>query len=218
SLCSPEEQRLWARLSVFAGSCALEAVEQVCFDDPAPGEIPIDTLSPLIDQSIVIREESDYGVRVRMLAFVAEDGRAQYSECGAKPSLRRRHRAWYERLAARAAADWISDRQSAWNAELERELPNLRAALDSFLSEDTPEAAEAALAVISALSEFWTFRGLHGEGRAWADRALVHPGMRSVPCRVQGLCISAHFTAAQGDFDGATDRLRLVRSYPEGDM
>src|SRR5690606_27359848 len=67
SLCSPEEQRLWARLSVFAGSCALEAVEQVCFDDPAPGEIPIDTLSSLIDKSIVIREESDYGVRFRML-------------------------------------------------------------------------------------------------------------------------------------------------------
>ncbi|MET8801058.1 protein kinase, partial [Nocardia sp. NPDC004568] len=29
-LCSPAEQRAWARMSVFAGSCGLDAVEQVC--------------------------------------------------------------------------------------------------------------------------------------------------------------------------------------------
>ncbi len=220
SLCSPKEQQLWARLSVFAGSFALEAVEQVCFDESVAGagESPIDTLSSLIDKSIVIREESAYGVRFRMLETVAEYGRAQLSESGEEGALRRRHRRWYERLSALAAADWISDRQAEWSARLERELPNLRAALDSLLSEDTPESAESAVAIIAALSEFWTFRGLHGEGRAWADRALVHPGMRSVPCRVQGLCLSAHFTAAQGDFDGATDRLKLVRTYPERDM
>jgi len=221
SLCSPDEQRLWARLSIFAGSFALDAVEQVCFGDTAgtdARQAPIDALSSLMDKSIVIRDESDYGVRFRMLETVADYGREKLRESGEEEQLQRRHRAWCARLASVASADWISARQSEWNAELERELPNLRAALESFLSEDTPESAEAGLRTISALAEFWTFRGLHGEGRSWVDRALLHPGARSAPCRVEGLCISSHFAATQGDFDGAADRLELARTYPEHDL
>lgn len=222
SLCSPDEQRLWARLSVFANSFTLEAVEQVCFGDSVAGQetgqAPIDMLSSLMDKSIVIRDESDYGVRFRMLETVADYGREKLRESGEEERLRRRHRTWYARLAVVASADWISARQSEWKAKLERELPNLRAALESFLAEDDPESAEAGLRTISALAEFWTFRGLHSEGRAWADRALLNPGARSAVSRIEGLGISSHFAATQGDFAGAADRLELARHYPERDL
>ena len=36
-LCTPAEQRLWARLSVFAGSFELDAAEEICGGGPGPG-------------------------------------------------------------------------------------------------------------------------------------------------------------------------------------
>jgi len=37
-LCTPAEQKLWGRLSVFAGSFELEAAEDICDGDLAPDE------------------------------------------------------------------------------------------------------------------------------------------------------------------------------------
>ncbi|WP_063131737.1 zinc-binding dehydrogenase [Nocardia fusca] len=48
-------------------------------------------------------------------------------------------------------AEWISDRQPRWIARLERELPNLREALDYCLAEDTEQVAAAGLRTIGAL-------------------------------------------------------------------
>ncbi len=44
-LLSPEEQQLFARLSVFAGGCTLEAAEEVCDAD-------LDTLQSLVEKSL----------------------------------------------------------------------------------------------------------------------------------------------------------------------
>ena len=41
-----EEQRLFARLSVFAGGCTLEAAEEVCDAD-------LDTLQSLVEKSLL---------------------------------------------------------------------------------------------------------------------------------------------------------------------
>jgi predicted ATPase len=45
-LLSPEEQQLFARLSVFAGGCTLEAAEEVCDAD-------LDTLQSLVEKSLL---------------------------------------------------------------------------------------------------------------------------------------------------------------------
>ncbi len=39
-LCTPAEQQLWGRLSVFAGSFELEAAEEICGDRPGAGRFP----------------------------------------------------------------------------------------------------------------------------------------------------------------------------------
>ena len=39
-LCTPAEQQLWGRLSVFAGSFELEAAEEICGVDLAAGRTP----------------------------------------------------------------------------------------------------------------------------------------------------------------------------------
>jgi non-specific serine/threonine protein kinase len=199
-LCTPAEQRLWARLSVFAGSCELDAAEQVCGADL---DSPIDVLSALVDKSILVREESDAAVRFRMLETLRDYGRAKLQESGEYQDLRRRHRDWYQRLARDAEAGWISRRQLDWAARLDREQPNLREALDICLSENTPEAAEAGLRTAAALYEFWGFHGLSGEGRFWIGRVLAHPGPQRIPDRIGVLCVGSQMAAAQGDFQSA---------------
>jgi len=65
-LCAPAEQRLWARLSVFAGSFELDAAESVCVEDGENGWL-LDLLASLVDKSILIREEAGSVVRYRLL-------------------------------------------------------------------------------------------------------------------------------------------------------
>ncbi len=49
-LCTPAERRMWAQLSVFAGSFELEAAEQVCDGDDV--DDLLDTVTFLVDKSI----------------------------------------------------------------------------------------------------------------------------------------------------------------------
>ncbi|WP_308166643.1 protein kinase domain-containing protein [Nocardia albiluteola] len=213
-LCTPTEQRLWARLSVFAGSCELDAIEQICAADLA-ADAPLDVLSSLVDKSILIREESHTVVRFRMLETVRDYGREKLRESGEYQELRRRHRNWYHQLALDCEADWISLRQPEWISRIDRELPNLREALETYLAEDTEQAAQAALRTPAVLYEYWAFRGLYGEGRSWLNRALDHPRARSIPHRVEALSVGCELAATQGDFKSARALLAEARILTE---
>jgi non-specific serine/threonine protein kinase len=215
-LCTPVEQRLWARLSVFACTGELDAIEQVCGVDLAP-DTPLDVLSSLVDKSILVREESDTIVRFRMLETIRDYGRERLRESGEYQQLRRRHSAWYHQLALDAEAGWISDRQLDWIARLQRELPNLREALESYLDEDTEEAARAALRTTAALYDFWSLCGLYGEGRSWIDRVLAHSEAETTPDRIKALCVGCQLAAAQGDFQSAAALLAEGRALAEQD-
>jgi non-specific serine/threonine protein kinase len=213
-LCTALERRWWARLSVFAGSFELDAAEQICGFDLAAHSV-LDVLSSLMDKSILLREETDGIVRFRMLETLRDYGREKLRESGEEQDLRRRHRRWYRQLALDWEAQWIGARQPEWIARLDREQPNLREALESFLSDDTGDAADAGVSTAAALFEFWNFRGLYGEGRAWLDRVLAQPRVHSIPDRVNALRAVSQLAAAQGDFQAATAMLERGRALAE---
>jgi len=193
-LCTPAEQQLWGRLSVFAGSFELEAAEGVCGDDLAPEDL-LDLLSSLVDKSIVMRTESHGAVRFRLLETLRDYGREQLKQTGEAAEMRRRHLAWYQRLLRDAAADWFSSRQLDWNHRLECEVPNLREALEFALSGDGPTALEMA----SALQPFWVARGMLGEGRRWFDRALSREPRTPTVERARALYGATVLAELQGD-------------------
>ncbi|WP_067862545.1 ATP-binding protein [Nocardia shimofusensis] len=215
-LCTPAEQRMWARLSVFAGGFELDAAEQVC-GAGSVSETTFDVLSSLLDKSILVRDEFEAAVRFRMLETLRDYGRQKLRESGEDQLLRRRHRDWYQRLASDAEAGWISDRQLDWLARLEREQPNLRDVLEYCLVEDTEEAAAAGLRTASALVMFWTFRGLISEGRHWLDRMVAHPSARSIPDRVRALHADVMMASYQGDLQSAERIMQEAHSLAERD-
>ncbi|MRH87782.1 protein kinase [Nocardia sp. SYP-A9097] len=215
-LCTPAEQRLWARLSVFAGGFELEAVEAVCGAEAEAAEL-LDVLSSLVDKSVVIREEPEGAVRFRMLDTVRDYGQDKLREAGADEELRRRHRDWYRRLVLDAEDDWISDRQCDWMARLDREQGNIRAALEFCMSDPTEQSAEAGLRISAASLTFWSFRGLFGEGRRWLDRALAHPYTRSTTDQVRALHASIFMATRQWDLQTAAGLLEQGRVLAERD-
>ncbi|MFE3058789.1 protein kinase [Nocardia sp. NPDC059239] len=209
-LCTPTEQRLWGRLSVFAGSFDLDAAENVCGADLTGPDL-LDALSALVDKSILLREESDGAVRFRMLETVQDYGRNALEQAGEYPELCRRHHDWYERLACDAETDWISPRQLDWISRLKRELPNLRQALEFGLS----EASKGELRLVAALYLFWTLGGRGSEGRTWTDRALAHSVDAPGRLRAKGLYSSSSLAAFQGDLPAAAGQAAELRALAE---
>ncbi len=202
-LCTPAEQQLWAQLSVFAGSCELDAVEGVCDLDPAPFGL-LDGLTALVDKSILVREESGTAIRFTMLDTLRDYGRHRLRESSRSREFGRRHYEWYQRMLDDSAEGWIGSEQPGWLARLEREQSNLREALEFCLNEDT----EAGLRMAAGLFEFWNFRGLLGEGRSWLNRVLARPGADASRYRVRALCAASKLASLQGEFRIATDLVR----------
>jgi predicted ATPase len=64
SLCTPTEQLLWARLSVFAGGFGIAAAEAVCAGGELTAEKILPTLISLVDKNVLARDGApDPGLR-----------------------------------------------------------------------------------------------------------------------------------------------------------
>jgi predicted ATPase/serine/threonine protein kinase/DNA-binding NarL/FixJ family response regulator len=200
-LCTPLEQQLWGRVSVFAGSFELDAAEEVCGDDKAPEGL-LDALSSLVDKSILIREESDTVVHFRLCETLRDYGREKIVEAGEYEVLRRRHRDWYQQLTLDAAAGWISPRQLEWIDRLDRERPNIREALEFCLSDN--DGVEAGLCLAAALFQFALSRGLYSECRHWLDHFLARDAGKPTAERIRAIHADSLLAVVQGDLLAAT--------------
>lgn len=217
-LCTTPEQVLWMRLSVFVAGFDLDAIEGVCADATLPEANLLALVTGLIDKSVLVRfdvdDHSDAPARYRMLETIREYGRAKLAAAGQCMELRRRHGQWYAAMVDRAAAEWISDRQESWYAQLTREHSNVRAAIDYYLAE--PDQAETAMRIaVTVPSAHWWRRGLFRESRQWLDRTLDQTGAPTA-LRAQALLLDAHLTLIQGDTEAGMRLLeegeRLTRS------
>jgi predicted ATPase len=211
-LCTPAQRLLWARLSVFAGSVDLEAVEYVCAGDGLAADDVLDVLSELLAQSVLAREESPTGVRYRMLDTVRAYGAEWLAATGDEQRLRRRHRDWYLGLATWCELDWFSPRQAEVAARTETELPNLRRALEHSLAE--PDEAHLGQTLAGSLWFYWAGCGRLSEGRHWLEQAVRaesgHEG-----ARLKALWVLGYVAVLQGDTARALGVLRACRQEAE---
>ncbi|RZL84343.1 MAG: tetratricopeptide repeat protein [Rhodococcus sp. (in: high G+C Gram-positive bacteria)] len=209
-LCSPQEQQMWSRLSVFAGSFELDAVEEICGTGLASSDL-LDVVSSLVDKSVAIREESGTAVCFRLLETLREYGREKLQTIGEDVELRRRHRDWYQQLTAEAEAEWISARQLELIARLEREQANLREAME-FCVSDSPDTG---LRIAASLLPFWLSRSLLSEGRYWLGRALAHLPAEPTPERIKALYAGSVLAELQGDLSAGAALVEEGRRLTE---
>lgn len=172
-LLESAEQRLLARLSVFAGGCRLEEVEIVCGPSTELGFDVIEGLSRLVDHGLVQPIPGPDGARYRLLETVRMFASERLSEGSDRAMIERRHAVAYLELAEEAASHTMTSDQAAWLDRLTAEHNNLRAATQWAIKEGE---VQVALRLGAASWRFWQQRGHLVEGLATMDAILSLPG------------------------------------------
>lgn len=165
-LLSDDERALFQRLGVFAASFALEAVEGATGDGGPQTATTLDTLTQLVEKSLVGVEPSAVETRYRLLETIREYAREKLGANGTWDAARAQHLTYYVEFAERAAAQLSSTAQVEWTKRLDVEQDNLRAALQSALD---LQQTEMGLRLANALWRYWNTRSHFYEGKRWFD-------------------------------------------------
>jgi predicted ATPase/DNA-binding SARP family transcriptional activator len=179
-----DEQRVFRRLSVFAGGFDLHAAEVVCAGDDVAAEDVVDILGHLVDKSLVTVVSRDDGTRYRLLQTLVDYGRARLVEADEAEATGERHLRWMVGFAAEAEPGLRGHEQPRWIRRLGLELDNARAALQWAL--DRGRTTDA-VALAAGLAYGWYITGAVHEGQAFISRALAQEGESSAEHRAVAL-------------------------------
>jgi predicted ATPase len=186
-LLSVDEQRLFARLAVFAGGWTLEAAETVCGAD-------MDVLQALVDKSLLRHS----GERFWMLETIREFALERLEESGDAGDLRHRHGAYFLGLGEVAKPELQGFSSSIWFDRFQAEHDNVRAVLGDALERGR---ADVALRLGGAIWLFWLTRGYWSEGRRWLESALAAGTESDGHLRFDALWGAGLLAVWQGDLE-----------------
>jgi predicted ATPase len=205
-LLAGPELELFARLSAFAGGFTLEAAEEVCANEGTGPSGVLDSLSRLVDQSLVISEDRGQA-RFRMLETLRRYAGERLEESGAAERLRRRHADYFLRIAERAEPLLRGPGQAAWLRTLESDRDNLSAAMDWAFRRDAGMAVRFA----SALGYYWLIGRHHSAVRQRLAEAAEKAQGASPATRARVLTWAAMLANLEGRPGEAAGQAREAR-------
>ena len=239
-LLPAEQQRLFRRLSVFAGgwtmasACAVIGQDTPDSVDSGARSASADVaagLADLVDRSLIAGEATLHAPRLRMLEAQRVYAADQLRASGERAHYAAAHARHVCDLFEASYADWDTTADSAWIACYGSERDNLRAALRFAL-----ETADVTLAARLAGASIWLWRasGAIHELQQMLDHALLQSGV-GLPDAVQARLLlaraySLHATSTEslrvrlaaqravgafegsGDWLGATNALLCLAS------
>jgi predicted ATPase/serine/threonine protein kinase len=206
-LLSAAEQKLFRRLSVFAGGCDLESVEAVC-DTKSDLDLDLlDGMASMVDKSLVQQVEHGKGEsRFVMLETLREYALEKLEVSGEAALTKRAHAAYYLVLVEENATEASEAEGSARLERLGLEHDNFRASLE-WLTETGN--AEWGLRLGTALFRFWEVREYLAEGRDRLDRLLkLTEAGASTKLRMRALFAAGVLAGEQGDYASAATLLQ----------
>jgi len=170
-LLDPSEKVLFRRLGVFTGGFDDAAIGAVCSSarqQPPATQI----VTRLVDKSMVLAEAQDRA-RFRMLETMREYARERAQAAGETEVLGRRHAEFFMTLVAEHGPRLRSLGATEHLAELDRNLDNMRAALEWAGTNDHRLLARLAV----GLHSYWSSRCSFREALIWVNLALSDPDM-----------------------------------------
>jgi predicted ATPase len=216
-LLSEDERRGLDRLAVFAGGCALEAIEVIWVGDEGSDVSVLDIVASLVDKSLVRRlDERDGTLRFTMLETVREFAAERLAASGEEQIVRRRHAEYYLTFAELARGHLRGPNVRTWLDRFEAEHDNLRIAL--AWGESTVERAEAvadavggvsgielASRITQACAWFWLLRGHLRQGLGYVERLLAS-APSGTPAHARALVVASGLHHYAGDAAAALRR------------
>lgn len=211
-LLSPQEQRTLAALSVFRGGFSLEAAEAVCDE----GDV-WETLPALQDHSFVFGREQTGTMRFNMLEAVREYA---LTHLGTGENLKREaHALYFLPLAEAAAASTGTAAEESAFSTLDRDVNNMRAAMDWSCR---AQRVELCARLTAATSEFLRCRGLWRE-RLQRITTALEPAREYIPDAAVTGWLGFHEAFALRDLGhldeaevAAHEALAQARSHEDG--
>jgi predicted ATPase len=158
ALLDPEERQAFRRLAVFVDGADIDAAQEVT-------DAPVAVLDALVAKSLIgVRHQ-----RISQLEVVRQFAAAELALTPDAAAVRHRHAEHYLALAERLAAPVRVRGRGPALDELERELANLRVALDHWIAVDD---GERALRLAAAMEPYWTSTCHYRSGAEMLDAAL----------------------------------------------
>jgi predicted ATPase/DNA-binding XRE family transcriptional regulator len=168
SLLSPEEQGLFARLSVFMGGCTLDAAEAVCIPEGNDSITVLNGVASLIQKSL-LRQDGELESRFTMLHVIREYAAGKLEERKEAQEVHRRHALYFLDYAEEIRPRLDGPGQMQGLSDLEREHNNLRVAVDWAC-----EQGEIELGLrLAVASEYLYLRGHRAEMSRWFEKLLT---------------------------------------------
>jgi predicted ATPase len=212
-LLAPPEQRLFERLSIFAGGCDPAAGAAVCGDAADEFDV-LELLSSLVDKSLVVADLSAGEARYRLPETTRRYAHEKLSARGDAAILAHRHARTYADLAERLEQQYDAVSDSAWLARAELELENWRTALAWTLGDRGDIALGRRLA--GAMAPIWTNFSC-AEGRRWTSAALdLTAGETSVDIAARLEYVAARIAYWFLEYEATlTTSRRLIRTFEQ---
>ncbi|MFF4399756.1 BTAD domain-containing putative transcriptional regulator [Streptomyces sp. NPDC001480] len=213
-LLTEDEQRLFRHLSVFADGVDLDTAERIATDLGPAGD-PGSAVARLVDASMIdatFDASLEGTTRYRMLETLRAFGLDRLAALGEDEAAAERMVRWAVELTGRFRAAMAAEREPAADAELRRELPNLRAAWRLVRGRGL---LDYAVAMVVGLFDAIAYRDLV-EIRDWAEELAADPALAGHPGA--GLVLGAAGEAVyhRGDFARAERFARAgLRAGPE---
>ena len=194
-LLEPEERTLFIRLSVFAGSFDLAAVESVCSGNGIESTQVIGLLPKLVDKSLVSAVRMGGGTRYRLLETLRDYARVRLATSPDVLMVRDAHTRWAVATAEALGRLMFGPDQARGLAEIAASLDDLRTALERTLEAGDRETG---VAIMSALDQWWPI-GPVREARRWLDALLADTSALSPEMLGRGLSLYGVILAIQGE-------------------
>jgi predicted ATPase len=215
-LLSADEQKLFARLGVFAGSFGLPAAEFVGADALTADDAHADsatalmnTLDSLVDSSLVRPEPTTDEPRFRLLETIRGYALGRLRASGEWAQVHDRHAAYFLAMAEPGDTELRGAGQLAWLGRLEAGHDNLAAALSWLVDAGQ---IESALRLVWGTWRFWWLHGHADELTRYMEKILVHSG--ALPPRQRALALSGTAFQRMTGGDQAGARPLFEQSLP----
>lgn len=168
-LLEDREQRVFHRLSVFAGGFTLEAAKAVASGDDVNALDVEDAIASLVDRSMLQASDTEDGTRYKLLETLRRFGEEQLIASGEGGQVVDLHVQWFAGFMRDAWTGFWSSDDPPWIRAIGREFENLRAAVHTAIDNEDRDAVGALLKPLY----WWAWQSQRYEAGDWAEAALV---------------------------------------------
>lgn len=152
-LLSENEQTIFRRIGVFAGTFSIDAAGELCADETIEAWDVLEILSSLVDKSLVVSELAGSEQRYRLLVSTRQYALERLEEDGELQTMQRSHAEYYAGVAERADKKYYTTSTRRWLTAIEQDMDNMRVAMDWAFSESGD--AELGVRITAPLMWYW---------------------------------------------------------------